>query len=80
MMILVSSVSVADLNIKEEGGGGGEEPGAQGEASKVALDGQALPPMAKNKGRHKKLLFFTFSKKKMRPAPSPFFDHLSFFW
>ena len=43
-----SGVGVADLNVEEEGGGGGEEPGAQGEASQVALDGQALPPLAKS--------------------------------
>ena len=44
----VSGLCVADLNVEKEGGGGGEEPGAQGEASKVALDGQALPPLAKS--------------------------------
>ena len=46
--MLVSSVGVADLNVEKEGGGGGEEPGAQGEAAQVALDGQTLPPLAKS--------------------------------
>ena len=44
----VSGLCVADLNVEKEGGGGGEEPGAQGEAAHVALDGQALPPLAKS--------------------------------
>ena len=48
MMMVMIVVVVSDLNIQEEGCGGGEEPGAQGEASQVALDGQAFPPFAKS--------------------------------
>ena len=32
------------LEVEQEHGGRDEEPGAQGEAAQVALDGQALPP------------------------------------